>query len=70
MKLIGEFQCSCVFILENKNNKRTIKKSMSLYCLNYLGYQESYGDQANLAFVNVILVTPQVRIHVKVFRRN
>jgi len=41
MKLIGEFQCSCVFILENKNNKKTIKKSMSPYCLNYLGYQES-----------------------------
>jgi len=41
MKLIGEFQCSCVFLLENKNNKKTIKKSMSLYCLNYLGYQES-----------------------------
>jgi len=27
-------------------------------------------DQANSAFVNVILVMPQVRIHVKVFRRN
>ena len=43
---------------------------MSLYCLNYLGYQESYGDQANLAFVNVVLLTSQVRIHVIVFRRN
>jgi len=26
MKLIGEFQCSCEFILENKNNKKNNQK--------------------------------------------
>ena len=40
MKLIGESQCSCVFLLENKTTK-SIKKSMSLSGLNYSRNQES-----------------------------
>jgi len=35
-----------------------------------LWLSEIVGGQANLAFVNVVLVMPQVRTHVKVFRRN
>jgi len=41
MKLIGEYQCSCIFIFKEIKAIKTIKKSMSLSCLNYLGYQKS-----------------------------
>ena len=58
ISLSVSYRYSCVFLLKNKINE-ILDKSLNLsLVIEWQSRQESQGDQANLAFVIIVLVTP------------